>query len=251
MLLTVLALASLLGLSYLLISLPWLWRPPPRIKQANVGDDPVLFVSDLHLTSAESVPRSLPSLVEETRASTLVVVGDLLHAPRDVSSEQQLLDLVTAVLERVNRATNLKRALVTMSENHDPPLTKEELTLEHGSMMVMLTHDSILIEASGVRALAVHGDYFCSDGAVTAAVELLLSLLRVRGATERFLRWKIGMDRNEWVVMGHTHLPMIDEGHRVANCGSFQAHPMRGASSTAVLLQDGRLRLVGGSNLQP
>jgi len=249
MILTVLALASLLGLSYLMVSLPWLWRPLPVLRETNVGDDTVLFVSDLHLDSAESVPRGLPSLVEGTRPATLVVVGDLLRAPRDVSSEGQLLDLVMAVLEKVDRTANLKRVLVTMSENHDPPLTKGELTLEHRGAKIMLTHDPILIEASGVRALAVHGDYFCSDGAVTATVELLLLALGVSGATERFLRWKIGVDRNDWVVMGHTHVPMIDQGHRVSNCGSFHGHPMRGASSTAVLLQDGQLRLVSGSDL--
>jgi len=248
MLLTVLVLASLLGLSYLLVSLPWLWRPPPVPMQVNVGNDAVLFVSDLHLDNPESISRSLLSLVEETKPATLVVVGDLLHAPQDVGSDRQLLDFVMAVLERLDRMADLKGLLVTMSENHDPPLTKGELTFECRGTRVMLTHDPIMIEAYGVRVLAVHGDYFCSDGAITAGVELLLSALGVRGATERFLRWKIGMDNQNWVVMGHTHLPMIDQGRRIANCGSFHGHPMRGASSTAVLLRDGRLRMLGKSN---
>lgn len=244
----VLALTSLLGMSYLLVSLPWLWRPLPRPREINVGNETVLFVSDLHLKDAKSVPVSLSEVIMSTEPSTLVVVGDLLHSPNEVSSDEEFEGLVRDILERADRKKNLRRALITLSENHDPPLPHGDLKFEHRNAEVTLGHSPILVESSGTRVLAIHGDYFCSDGAVTAVVEAVLSAFGIRGAAPRLLRRAAGLDRKDWVVMGHTHVPMIDHGLRIANCGSFHSHLMRSASETAVLLQGGQLRMVGGSN---
>ncbi len=249
MLLTELALTSLLAFSYLVVSLPWLWRSPPRPTRVNVGRDITLFVSDLHLDRAEEAPSEFVSVLDETKPASLIVVGDLFHSPSVAGSADSAKRFVADLLRKVDPQERLRRVLVTMSENHDPKLAERETTFRADGREVLLTCDPLIVETSSMEILAVHGDYFCSDGLVAAAVELVLSSIGVRGAIERFLRFKISRDGSEWIVMGHTHIALLDEEHRSANCGSFHSHFLRSASDTAVLAEGGHVRLVTkGSN---
>jgi UDP-2,3-diacylglucosamine pyrophosphatase LpxH len=249
MLLTELTLISLLAFSYLIVSLPWLWKSSPRPTRVNVGRDITLFVSDLHLDRTEEAPREFVSVLDETKPASLIVVGDLFHSPSTVGSTDSAKYFVTDLLRKVDPRGLLRRVIVTMSENHDPRLAERETIFRVDGREVLLTCDPLIVETSSIKILAVHGDYFCNDGLVAAAVELVLSFIGVRGAIERFLRFKMNRDRSEWVVMGHTHIALVDEEHRVANCGSFHSHFLRAASDTAVLAKGGRVRLVTkGSN---
>ena len=249
MFLTELALISLLAFSYVIVSLPWLWRSPPGPTRVNVGRDITLFASDLHLDRTEEVPKEFISVLDETKPTSLIVVGDLFHSPSVAGSTDSAKRFVVDLLREVDPQGLLRRVLVTMSENHDPKLAERETRFRADGRDVLLTRDPLIVETSSIEILAVHGDYFCNEGLVAAAVELVLSFIGVRGAIERFLRFKISRDRSEWVVMGHTHMALVDEEHRVANCGSFHSHFLRSASDTAVLAEGGRVRLVTkGSN---
>ncbi len=244
MLLTELALVSILAFSYLIVSLPWLWRSSPQPVRVNVVGDRTLFVSDLHLKDPREVPKEFISVLNETKPTTLVVVGDLFHSPSVATSSDDLRRFVEGLSESADPQKRLKKMLVTMSENHDPRLTERVLTLGSDGREVLLTHDPLLVEVSDMQVLAIHGDYFCNDGLVAATLELALSFIGVRAAEERFLRSKISTDASEWVVMGHTHVALVDEKHRVANCGSFHSHFLRSASDTAVLAEGGRISLI-------
>jgi len=249
MFLTELALVSLLAFSYFIVSLPWLWRPPPRPRGVNVGDDLALFISDLHLGRTGDTPKEFVSVLDKTKPTSLIVVGDLFHSPSVARSTDDAKRLIIDLLRKADPEERIKKVFVTMSENHDPKLAERETTFEADGREVMLTRDPLIIETSGIQILAVHGDYFCSDGLIAATVELVLSSVGIRGAIERFLRFKISRDGADWIVMGHTHVALLNQEHRVANCGSFHSHFLRSASDTAVLVEGGLVSLVTkGSN---
>jgi len=243
MFLTIFVLVIVFGISYMLVSLPWLWKSPAQPRCVYVGDDTVLFASDLHLDDPSEVPEALLEMLEQARPECLVIVGDLFHGPIISGPSSGALERMSAFVEKVDRAGSLKRVVATFSENHDPPLIGEA-TFEVGSMEILLTNRPLLIETSGMKILATHGDFFSTDGLATAAVEIVLSAFGVRGAVERFLRYKMVGDAGCWVLMGHTHVPLVDQELRVANCGSFHSHILRSASSTAVLAKGGRIGLI-------
>jgi len=240
----ILGLVSVLLATYVLLTMRWLWRAPPKTRHIVIGDEATLFVSDLHIEEPTDVPDELRNAVERHRPVNLVIVGDLFHSPFKVSSDEETRTFLTDMMAKADVEGRIRRVLVTLSENHDRRFSGQEMAFRSGDREVLLTRSPLFLDISGLKVLAVHGDFFSADGFVTAAAELAFSVIGIRGGVERFLRRRFGLDDRCWIVMGHTHIPLIDQNLRVANSGSFHSHFVRSASSTAVLVKDGDVSLV-------
>jgi predicted phosphodiesterase len=70
-----------------------------------------------------------------------------------------------------------------------------------------------------MKVIAYHGHDLSLKGAIGHAWNRFISRLSLEKAWKRLA----GVDVSDWVIFGHTHLPGIDEQHRVANCGGWQS----------------------------
>ena len=176
---------------------------------------PSLFISDLHLRADEHFRHSssLRQFLETRHVSNLIVVGDLFDSPEDAEKIMSN-DSPAPIADTLGfDGLSLKVFFVQGSPPHDP----KDLNIFSGTSVTSLGRCAIL-EINHLRVVAFHGHDLSWKGAIGHAWDRFLSSLSLERAWKRLA----GVADSDWVIFGHTHLPGIDEKHRVANCGGWQ-----------------------------
>lgn len=233
---------TVFGFSFLLYPLGIL--PKPQIDPNAVAlEGPTLFIADLHVAREEDSPRflGLAEFISANHVRNLVIVGDLFDSPDDAwrllgsSTGREASQAIRRVLGLGNGTVNLY--FLRGTEMHDP----RDLDLNLSEEPIFRTLGKYTrFTIDGVRVLATHG-----DEALGAGHGLLFSYLTGRPYMEALWKNAMGLDDAEWVIMGHSHMPGIDEARRVANPGGwtdlFGFSPPRGMG---LLIAEGKVSLL-------
>jgi len=231
----------LLILVFMVYNLPWMTKYM-KIKrfELKLKGDPILITSDLHISEHSNSLTEISNFLREKNIKNLVIAGDFLEHHKETSTDE-LKSLISMGLKKMGlEKGELKIVYLTSLSSHDPILKEEEVSInyEEGPLVIVL-RGYARIFLDGRSFVVLHGDYSVRNGALAGFINLIASILGKRLFLEKLLKRILGIKKDEWLVMGHTHIPGIDERNKVANCGSWSSHVGRGMSRTAILLEDG------------
>jgi len=169
--------------------------------------------SDLHIGS----PRSLAHLFRRcpVDGSTLVVAGDVFEDEHRVVGFDEFAKLVKRFLVVIGvKPREVFMAL--SSSSHDPILPRPFTSVIDG-VRVFACNCAVRVGS----VVAVHGDSVIRNGALAYLVERFR-----RGLIGEVLRRRLGLS-GEWLVYGHTHIPLVDRGRRLVNPGPWKVYGFR------------------------
>lgn len=191
-------------------------NPMRNAKRVSL-EGPTMFISDLHLIADSPFPyaRNIRELLDARDVSNLVIVGDLFDSPEDarkiMSGEPNLA--ISNILGYGGLPVQV--FFVQGSPPHDP--NPSEVDVFNGTNVVRLGTCAIL-DFGRVTVVVYHGHDLSFKGALGHGWDRFISNLSLERAWKRLA----GVPDSDWVIFGHTHIPGIDEKHRVANCGGWQ-----------------------------
>ena len=145
---------------------------------------------------------------------TLVIAGDLFEDEHRAVGRSEFERLVEKALAVIGRPRELYIALSASS--HDPLLREPYSGYVAGTRVYAC---NCPVRLGGI--VVAHGDSVIRNGAVAYLVERV-----ARGFVGRALRRRLSLG-SEWLVYGHTHVPLIDPAHRLANPGPWKAYGFR------------------------
>ncbi len=130
------------------------------VQHPDLGNGPVLFISDLHLSSAQ------PALItlfrhfcahEGRKARAVFILGDLFDywVHRDQAAEAPYAEILALLRELHRRGTTV----YLMAGNRDFALEATFLA----QFGIIALPDPALLQLGGQRILLTHGDLLCSD----------------------------------------------------------------------------------------
>jgi predicted phosphodiesterase len=191
-----------------------------------------LFISDLHLKSDQpfKYAKDLRNFIETNNVSNLIIDGDLFDSPRDAQE----------VLGGSRSQGNVLKVLglgglpaklfwVSGSPAHDP--TRDSIDAQGLETLGKCA----LLDCGRLEVLAYHGHDISHTGVFAHAWDRFVSELSLERLWKRLAK----VDKTVWVVFGHTHIPGIDAGSRVANCGGWLRKPLVTPSGTGILISEG------------
>ena len=201
-----------------------------------------LFISDLHLITPE-VQINLP--VEEI--SHIVIVGNFFDTQDDFER------FGATMQERIGNALGvflqedfIGNVYFISSLNHDPQLDEFELEVKGVKFFHVGKIGKFLI--GGTKIIALHGDELY-DGVIGGGISWLLEKFDILLPLERLGKAKFNIEKETWFIVGHSHVPGLDQASRTANTGSFVGVPFndlifRIRVGTGITVKNGKVELV-------
>lgn len=179
---------------------------------------PTLFISDLHLQTSRSFrhTKSIRDVLEARHVSNMIIVGDLFDSPG--AARKIMAEDPEHSIARILGFDGLPIEVffVQGSPPHDP--SPKDQAVFASSSINRLGRCAIL-DFNSMKVIAYHGHDLSLKGAIGHGWDRFVSRLSLERAWKR----RAGVADSDWVIFGHTHLPGIDEKHRVANCGGWRS----------------------------
>ena len=214
---------------YMLINdSPWLTNGGLTIGSIRLNSDSMLVVSDLHVDANSSDLSIISELVKRSGVGVMVIAGDLFDRRIKVNDREFRVMLRWLIQKLKLSGNNGKLTLIYVrsESSHDPEV--------ENSKPIKITRFSNVLVISVPRVIKVnfpncshavyvtHGDYTVSDGLLAGLINIVsLSLLKLP-IVELMTRSLLNVTNDDWVIIGHTHLPVIDSKLKVANPGSWK-----------------------------
>jgi len=203
----------------------------------------ILIVSDLHIKPSNITFKPLKKIIESKNIKYLVIAGDFIEYKHKKIEEEKLSKILAKILRKLGIQEKLTIFYVPSNTSHDPKMP-ENTTLEINSTKIYILNDVLKLDLRNFTLYITHGDYASRDGAIASTINRTLKLFGKKLFLEKLLKNVLKLERNSWLIMGHTHLPGIDSQNRVANCGAWGRHFLRKESNTAILIEKGNIKLV-------
>ncbi|MCD6380999.1 MAG: metallophosphoesterase family protein [Candidatus Odinarchaeota archaeon] len=230
---------SLPVLFFIVYNFPWITKYMSIKKfELNLSGNSTLIVSDLHLSESSDPIEEISNFLNEKGIKNLVVAGDFIEYHRETSLDE-LRSFISMGLKKIGlEKSELKVVYLTSLSSHDPIIRGEKVSIkyEDGPLVIVLRGYSRMF-LDGHSFVVLHGDYSVRNGALAGFINFLASILGKKLFLERLLKRILRVENDEWLIMGHTHIPGIDEENKVANCGSWSSHIGREMSKTGILLE--------------
>jgi predicted phosphodiesterase len=146
----------------------------------------------------------------------MFIVGDLFDSPGD--ARKIMAEDPEHSIARLLGFDGLpiKVFFVQGSPPHDPS-PKDQAAFASASIIPL--GGCAILDFNPMKVIAYHGHDLSLKGAIGHGWDRFISRLSLERAWKR----QAGVADSDWVIFGHTHLPGIDEKHRVANCGGWQS----------------------------
>ncbi|WP_054857461.1 hypothetical protein [Vulcanisaeta sp. JCM 16159] len=204
-----------------------------HVATMELNNDPLIIaISDLHL---ESNRRDLGCIGNYLRSLGkdgiyLVINGDLFdRAHGQVLSQNHIHELI----HRLNLAgiNGLREVIYVIAMyDHDPRINHKEVRYGIDGVSVRVIHGVMKLVIGSRAFWFLHGDYVVKNGLIASLMNKLLN-----GSYDKLVRFILRAGRDDWVVIGHTHVPNINNGLRIANMGSWIDRFIN-ATDTAIMI---------------
>ncbi|MHA1580986.1 MAG: metallophosphoesterase family protein [Candidatus Baldrarchaeia archaeon] len=241
---------AIIFIMFVLWNFPWLTTYyKPNISTFKIeGDKKVLIVSDLHLNPSNIEYKPLEKIVKKENVKYLVIAGDFIEYKRKEIKEEKLVKILEKILKKLDiNQEGLTIFYVPSKSSHDPKINKN-IEFQPNSIKIHVIDGILRLVSKNTTLYITHGDYVSRDGSVAATINRILKLLGVDLFLEKLLRKILKIEENSWLIMGHTHIPGIDESSRVANCGAWGRHILRKESNTAILVDGKSIKMLCAEN---
>lgn len=214
---------SMLLLVFIIVNIlwyfPWIihyWYPEVHVMNLEEGVVYVI-VSDIHLWRSTYEVKFIGNLCRSLNASTLIITGDLIDQRMKFTTVDDLVDLYERVIDTLGTHHINRIVHVVAATWHDIELSNSVMRLNVGGVEVLLIEGILILRHVRGKVYILHGDYICRHGAIAHVINRLFNDLMVEKVGRRVL----GLECSDWLIMGHTHIPGIDEESKVANCGNW------------------------------
>ncbi len=206
-------------------------------------DSKVLIVSDLHIQPSNIAFKPLKKIIESKNIKYLIIAGDFIEYKHKKIEKENLSKILAKILRKLEIHEKLTIFYVPSNTSHDPKIS-ENTVLELNSTKIYILNDVLKLVLRNFTLYVTHGDYASRDGAIAATINRILKLFGKKLFLENLLKKILKLEQDSWLIMGHTHLPGIDGQKKVANCGAWGRHFLRKESNTAILIENGNIKLV-------
>ncbi|MER3602174.1 MAG: hypothetical protein C4339_05590 [Nitrososphaerota archaeon] len=178
-------------------------------------------VADLHVEANRADLASIGRAMAKRGIGALAIAGDLYHKLHRPLSTSSLTDLLKWALARLMLPPGASVIYTPALFSHDP-IVREKVATEVGGLSVKVLPGAARLKLPcGLSACVAHGDFLLKNGLMAGLLELTSLALARYPLLEALLRRELRARPGEWAFMGHTHLPLLDEGLRVANPGPW------------------------------
>jgi len=207
-------------------------------------DENILVVSDLHLNPSNIKYKPLEKIIREKKVKYLVIAGDFIEYKHKEIEKEKLVRILVKILKKLNlERENITIFYIPSKSSHDPKIS-QNLELQLKSTKIHIINGVLKLASKSVTLYITHGDYASRDGGVAATINRMLKLFGRKLFLEKLLRKILKLEESSWLVMGHTHIPGIDNSSKVANCGAWSRHFLRKETNTAVLIEKEKIKIV-------
>ncbi|MDI6592108.1 MAG: hypothetical protein QME61_04250 [Patescibacteria group bacterium] len=202
-----------------------------------------LFISDLHL-------KNLSQIDIQFDVDNLIIVGDFFHSPKYFSKfgkdKEEIFKRVLEKLISANSSTNVYYILCR-DATHDPHLSEFDFKFDNVNFRCLGTKGHFVLEE--LHIFAIHGDQINRTGVMACAISYFSKLLGKPLILERFWKNLAKIDKDYWLITGHSHIPAIDYENKIANCGSWVGVPLinfllRIPTKTGILFKEKEIKLI-------
>jgi predicted phosphodiesterase len=181
-----------------------------------------LFISDLHLTAEPSLEEQFN--LDFSEVQNVVIVGDFFHSGEDfatfgTTAEESL----RAVFGKIVPEKFSGNIYSIFGSGHDPMLQKNlKLSFENYEFLYLGEYGKFTID--GISVVAYHGQQLHA-GIIGGGIGWFAEKVGFPLPLEKLGKKRFGIDKDTWVINGHSHVPGIDQAAKVANTGSFVGAP--------------------------
>jgi len=246
MLLAIVAI-GIVGLAYLLYNVKNLiFTPKCQFIEISIEDENFLLVSDLHIATKQLRKSDLHKIgdyMARENIRSLFILGDLFDDfHKKISTEHLSRELKKAL--KLLKLPEKSQIFITFSRNsHDPIISADKIELTLDSLNIIAANKPIRLCAGETTLILLHGDLAVKNGALAYIINKVGNYFQRKYFVEESLKKKLGINKDSWLVMGHTHIPFINKELKIANTGCWK-HYWREESDTAILYRNGELMLV-------
>lgn len=213
---------------FIRLCFPFVFEKEIYSKQIFLEEGRVLIISDLHLDRNSRDLSCIGDYSEKNNISYLILNGDIFDKMHRKKYEENFL---TEAKQRlgIKNYSELKIIYILALYNHDPYFkenikeSKESLILR-GILKLKIRDDLFYI---------FHGDYASSNG---IGIMGLINKITSKLFFESFAKNIIKAKKDDWVILGHSHIPGIDYEKKLANAGTWINRIVK-SSDTAVLIE--------------
>lgn len=206
-------------------------------------DSKILIVSDLHMQPLNIVFKPLKKIIESKNIKYLVVAGDFIEYKHKRIEQEKLSKILAKILRKLEIREESTIFWVLSKTSHDPQVS-ENTIFEINSTKVYILDGILKLILKNFTIYVTHGDYASRDGAIAATINRMLKLFGKKLFLENLLKKILKLEQDSWLIMGHTHLPGINNQNKVANCGAWSGHFLRKETNTGILIENGKIKLV-------
>ncbi len=219
--------AAIVLIAYMLINnSPWLIERELKMSSIRLNSNSMLVVSDLHIDANLSELSVISELIRRGGVSAMTIAGDLFDRRVKVNDSELRMMLHWAIRRLGLINDELTLIYVRSESSHDPELE------DYGSIKITRLNNVLVVTVPRVikvnfpncssSVYIAHGDYTVSNGLLAGLINIFsLTLLRLP-IVELMTRKLLGVSDDDWVIIGHTHLPAISGRFKIANPGSWK-----------------------------
>ncbi|WP_291767822.1 metallophosphoesterase [Caldivirga sp. UBA161] len=221
--------AAVVLILYMLINnSPWLIDRELKMSGISINSNSMLVVSDLHVDANSSDLSVISELIRRSGVNTMVIAGDLFDRRVKVNDDELriMLHWATQRLGLINdNGSELTLIYVRSESSHDPEIKDNEpVVIKFSNILIVTVPRAIKVNFPNCSdaVYVAHGDYTVSDGLLAGLINIApLTLLKLP-IVELITRRILNANHDDWVIIGHTHLPVISSRFKVANPGSWK-----------------------------
>lgn len=190
-------------------------------------------VSDVHLDGNPRDLRCIGGWIDRLGVSYVAFAGDIFDRLNRMVLDEEVL---AYALTRLGLDGGGVRVIfyTLAHHDHDPTIPGDFAVFHVNGIDVIAVKGAVRVRTPRGVVSIIHGDFALGNG-------LLLGMLNHATRlplAELFTRMALGLGDDEWLIMGHTHMPLINRRLRVANTGSWVNRPR--STDTMVIVGPGQ-----------
>ena len=223
----------LLLLGFVFLSFSFLFQKEVYFEEVSLTEEKVMIISDLHL---ESNPRNLNCIgdyLKENDISLLIINGDLFDKMHKEEFKEELLEEARGRLA-IKEDLPCDIIYILALYSHDPYLEEESKSFRENDKEIDVLRGILKLKAEDELFYIFHGDYVLNN--IGLGLASLINKLTSNLFYERLAKMVIGAEKEEWVMLGHSHVPGIDYERKVANSGLW-IERIYSPTDTAILIE--------------
>ncbi|RLG87501.1 MAG: hypothetical protein DRO15_04895, partial [Thermoprotei archaeon] len=185
------------------------WRNPCDKAIQLLLNSNTLFLGDLHIKKNGNGNRfkCIKSFILRNNVSTLVLVGDVFDDPniyydlrKELGNDEAVIRYLLKILDIEDLKLNIY--FIAGGVSHDPQDMYLNVTIN--DIYFQSVGKCLRLEIYSHRIIAIHGDIV-----VGGPFGFIITRIFNKPIFENLLRSILNIDKDTWVIMGHTHVPLI------------------------------------------